>query len=148
MSVLTALVASKIVVGVVASGVAVTGAGAAFAYTGSLPASLQQVAHETIDAPAPAAGTGGRTSGVTSIEVATATRSPTLAPPVVVPPTEAANTLEPQKEAETHSADISEATEATEAPEVKETKAPDEPKLKSMEAPDPTGTPDVPSSGN
>ena len=54
MSVLTALVASKIVVGVVVAGVAVTGAGAAVAYTGSLPASLQQVAHDTIDAPAPA----------------------------------------------------------------------------------------------
>ena len=179
MSVLTALVASKIVVGVVVAGVAVTGAGAAVAYTGSLPASLQQVAHDTIDAPAPAeaapvAATGGGMPGATSIEVvpAMATPSPTFTPPVVVPPGEAANTLEPQKEAETHPADAPEETEtpeapvapeATEAPEAPQTpeapevekikapkasKVPDAPKVKSTETPDATDTPDAPSSDN
>ena len=166
MSVLTALVASKIVVGVV--GVAVTGAGAAVEYTGNLPASLQQATHDTINAPAPA----DAEATSTALVPVTATPSPTLTPPVVVPPSEAANTMDPQKEAETLSAKAPEATEtpeATEAPEVTEapeatkapeapeveeirapkaSKAPDAPKVKSTETPDATDTPDAPSSDN
>jgi hypothetical protein len=47
-------------VGVVVAGVAVTGAGAAAAYTGNLPSPLQQVAHDTINAPASSwCGAGG-----------------------------------------------------------------------------------------
>ena len=85
---------------------------------------------------------------------------------------EAANTLEPQKEAETHPADAPEETEtpeapvapeATEAPEAPQTpeapevekikapkasKVPDAPKVKSTETPDATDTPDAPSSDN
>ena len=96
-------------------------------------------------------------SGVTSIEVvpATATPSPTLTPPVVRPPTEAANTLVPQKQAETHLADVPEATEAPEAtqtpeaPEVTETEVPkasqvpDAPKVKPTAAPDPADARDA-----
>jgi hypothetical protein len=162
MSVLTALVASKFVVAVVVAGVTVTGAGAAVAYTGNLPASLQKVAHDTINAPAPA----DAEATSTAVVPATATPSPTLTPPVVVPPSEAANTVDPQKEAETLSAEAPEATEtpeATEAPEApqapeapevekikapKASKAPDAPKVKSTETPDATDTPDAPSSDN
>jgi hypothetical protein len=53
LSLLTATLATKIVIGVLAGGVAATGATTAAAYTGTLPVALQQAAHDTIGAPAP-----------------------------------------------------------------------------------------------
>jgi len=64
MSFFTALVTSKIAAGVLAGGTLAVGGAAAGAYTGTLPAPLQESAHTIIGAPAPAApsGTGGQTS--------------------------------------------------------------------------------------
>jgi hypothetical protein len=55
MSFFTALVASKIAAGVLAGGTIAAGGAATAAYTGTLPAPLQQTSHELIGAPAPAA---------------------------------------------------------------------------------------------
>ncbi|MDQ0798915.1 protein tyrosine phosphatase [Arthrobacter sp. SLBN-112] len=56
MSFFTALATSKIAAGILAGGTIAVGGTAAAAYTGTLPASLQQSSHELIGAPAPAAG--------------------------------------------------------------------------------------------
>lgn len=55
MSFFTALVASKIAAGVLAGGTIAAGGAATAAYSGALPAPLQQSSHELIGAPAPAA---------------------------------------------------------------------------------------------
>ena len=55
MSFFTALVTSKIAAGILAGGTLAAGGTAAAAYTGTLPAPLQQTSHELIGAPAPAA---------------------------------------------------------------------------------------------
>lgn len=57
MSLLTAALATKIAAVLLATGVTVTGATAAVAYTGVLPDSLQQSAHDLIGAPSPTTGT-------------------------------------------------------------------------------------------
>lgn len=63
MSFFTALVTSKIAAGVLAGGTLAVGGAAAGAYTGTLPAPLQENAHTIIGAPAPAASdTGGQKS--------------------------------------------------------------------------------------
>lgn len=54
MSVFTTLVVTKVAAGLLAGGVVLTGAAA---YADVLPASLQQAAHDTIGAPAPALAT-------------------------------------------------------------------------------------------
>jgi len=54
MSFFTALVTSKIAAGLLAGGTIVAGGTATAAYTGTLPAPLQQTSHELIGAPAPA----------------------------------------------------------------------------------------------
>jgi hypothetical protein len=55
MSFFTALVTSKIAAGLLAGGTIAAGGTATAAYTGTLPAPLQQTSHELIGAPAPAA---------------------------------------------------------------------------------------------
>jgi hypothetical protein len=55
MSFFTALVTSKIAAGLLAGGTIAAGGAATAAYTGTLPAPLQQTSHELIGAPAPAA---------------------------------------------------------------------------------------------
>lgn len=55
MSFFTVLVTSKIAAGILAGGTIAAGGTAAAAYTGSLPAPLQQSSHDLIGAPAPAA---------------------------------------------------------------------------------------------
>jgi hypothetical protein len=63
MSFFTALVTSKIAAGVLAGGTLAVGGAAAGAYTGTLPAPLQESAHTIVGAPAPAASeTGGQKS--------------------------------------------------------------------------------------
>lgn len=54
MSFFTALVTSKVAAGLLAGGTIAAGGAAAAAYTGTLPAPLQQGSHELIGAPAPA----------------------------------------------------------------------------------------------
>ncbi|MGX5714820.1 protein tyrosine phosphatase [Arthrobacter sp. MAHUQ-56] len=54
MSFFTALVTSKVAAGLLAGGTIAAGGAAAAAYTGTLPAPLQQSGHELIGAPAPA----------------------------------------------------------------------------------------------
>ncbi len=68
MSFFTALVTSKIAAGVLAGGTLAVGGAAAGAYTGTLPAPLQENAHTIIGAPAPAAAsdTGGQKSAAAS----------------------------------------------------------------------------------
>lgn len=55
MSFFTALVTSKIAAGILAGGTLAAGGAATAAYTGTLPAPLQQASHEVMGAPAPAA---------------------------------------------------------------------------------------------
>ncbi|MBE4718968.1 protein tyrosine phosphatase [Pseudarthrobacter sp. AB1] len=55
MSFFTALVTSKIAAGILAGGTLAAGGAATAAYTGTLPAPLQQASHEVTGAPAPAA---------------------------------------------------------------------------------------------
>jgi hypothetical protein len=62
MSFFTALVTSKIAAGVLAGGTLAAGGTAAAAYTGTLPAPLQQSAHTTIGAPAAADAAGAATT--------------------------------------------------------------------------------------
>jgi hypothetical protein len=74
---LTARLATKIAVGLLACGVAAGGATAAAAYTGTLPVSLQQTAHDTIGAPEP---TIGQSDGTTDDSTATPTPTSTETP--------------------------------------------------------------------
>jgi hypothetical protein len=74
MSLLTARLATKIAVGLLAGGVVASGATAAAAYTGTLPVSLQQAAHDTIGAPEP---TISESDGTTDESTATPTPTPT-----------------------------------------------------------------------
>ncbi|MHB1172763.1 MAG: protein tyrosine phosphatase [Lacisediminihabitans sp.] len=75
MSFFTVLVTSKIAAGALAVGTLAAAGTAAAAYTGNLPAPLQQSAHNLIGAPAPAVS-GTDTATVS----ATATPSPTATP--------------------------------------------------------------------
>ena len=91
MSFFTALVTSKIAAGALAAGTLAAGGTAAAAYTGTLPAPLQQSAHSLLGAPAPAAPTALATQATATATTAatatadetaeaTATESPSAAP--------------------------------------------------------------------
>jgi hypothetical protein len=72
-------------VGLLAGGVVASGATAAAAYTGTLPVSLQQAAHDTIGAPEP---TSSESAGTTDDSTATPTPTPTPTPSETPAPTE------------------------------------------------------------
>lgn len=76
MSLLTVLVGSKIAIGAMALGTVAAGGTAVAAYTGNLPAPLQQSAHSLIGAPAPAQVSATATATAT----AEATPSPSSTP--------------------------------------------------------------------
>ncbi|MDJ0457031.1 protein tyrosine phosphatase [Arthrobacter sp. NQ7] len=77
MSFFTALVSSKIAAGALAAGTLAVGGTAAAAYTGTLPAPLQENAHTLIGAPAPAASTALATQATTTTTTAETTASAT-----------------------------------------------------------------------
>jgi hypothetical protein len=79
MSFFTVLVSSKIALGALAVGTLAAG-GTAAAYTGHLPAALQESAHSIIGAPAPAS-----TGVTTATSVAASTATPTPVPSATTP---------------------------------------------------------------
>ncbi|TXN31125.1 hypothetical protein [Lacisediminihabitans profunda] len=83
MSFFTVLVTSKIAIGALALGTVAAGGTAVAAYTGTLPAPLQQSAHSLIGAPAPADSTevdATATADPTETPDPTATPNPTATP--------------------------------------------------------------------
>lgn len=81
MSFFTVLVGSKIAMGALVVGTIAAGGTVAAAYTGSLPAPLQQSAHSLIGAPAPTASvTATATATPTPTDTATATPTPIATP--------------------------------------------------------------------
>ncbi len=85
MSLFTALVGSKIALGALTLGTLAAGGTAAAAYTGSLPADLQETAHTVIGAPAPSDDVVTPTPDPTSTPKVTPTPEPTATPGPVGP---------------------------------------------------------------
>ncbi len=79
MSFFTALLTSKIAAGALAAGTLAVGGTAAAAYTGTLPAPLQQSAHNLIGAPAAAASTALATQAAATTKASPTTEASTTA---------------------------------------------------------------------
>jgi hypothetical protein len=87
MSFFTALIGSKIAIGALALGTVAVGGTAATAYTGSLPAPLQQAAHSLIGAPAPVQAAAAATAATTDPAAPADPASPGPSPdPSAIPP--------------------------------------------------------------